>query len=91
MKIPKKIVETVDAKIVTVMAKVCDNGTYELLTEDAQVLATHEGYVPSFFPEVHYGDYLDLHIELETGKILNWRTPDPAVVAKDFGLLEAEE
>ena len=32
-------------------------------------------YVPGFFPTEHFGDYLDLTIDIETGKILNWVKP----------------
>lgn len=35
----------------------------------------YDGYVPSFFPDKHYGDYLILDIDLETGHILNWNKP----------------
>lgn len=29
--------------------------------------------VPSFFPGNHYGEYIDFKIDLDTGKILNWK------------------
>ena len=32
----------------------------------------YDGYVPDFFPEEHYGDYVILSIDTRTGKILNW-------------------
>lgn len=35
----------------------------------------YEGYVPDFFPGNHYGDYLILNIDVETGMILNWMKP----------------
>jgi len=40
----------------------------------------YEGYVPSFFPNdddgsSHYGDYLILNIDAETGQIMNWKKP----------------
>ena len=34
-----------------------------------------DGYVPDFFPGDHGGDYMELDIELATGKILNWTPP----------------
>ncbi len=35
----------------------------------------YDGYVPKFFPGEHYGDYVELEIDLKTGKILNWNPP----------------
>lgn len=35
----------------------------------------YDGYVPSFFPGQHYGDYVQLEIDLATGQILNWAAP----------------
>ena len=32
-------------------------------------------YVPDFFPDEHYGDYVMLDIDVKTGKIINWRVP----------------
>ena len=32
----------------------------------------YDGYVPDFFPETHYGDYVELTIDTATGQILNW-------------------
>ncbi len=75
MKLPRKIIETIDAYSVEVHAKVCDSGSYTLKDLNGKELANSNDYVPSFFPDVHYGDYLILNIELETGKILNWRRP----------------
>ena len=88
MKIPKKVVETVHVKSVRVHAKVCDSASYSLIGANDLVIAERDGYVPNFFPEEHYGDYLDLEIDIETGMILNWTKPDPEEVAKAFGLLE---
>ncbi len=42
--------------------------------EDNEV-AGYNGYVPKFFPEEHYGDYVQLDIDLKTGQILNWKSP----------------
>lgn len=35
----------------------------------------YSGYVPDFFPGNHYGDDIQLEIDLESGKILNWKHP----------------
>lgn len=90
MEIPKKIIETVKVKSVRVHAKVCDSGIYDLRDELGKTMASREDYVPSFFPGDHYGDYIDLDIDLESGKILNWKMPDPLAVAICFKMIEEE-
>ena len=42
---------------------------------DGSTVATYNGYVPGFMPGNHYGDYVELDIDLKTGKILNWKAP----------------
>lgn len=92
MEIPRKIVETIKAETVTVHAKVCDSASYALCGPNGQVIAErNDDYVPSFFPGEHYGDYIILEINLETGEIVNWKKPDPACVASAFNLLQEDE
>jgi hypothetical protein len=88
MDLPRKIVETVQVESVTVHAKVCDSGVYVLKDKEGREIAERADYVPEFFPGEHFGDYLTLNINLETGQIMNWKKPDPALVAKAFGLIE---
>jgi hypothetical protein len=38
-------------------------------------IGERDNYVPDWMPENHYGDYVELHINVETGQILNWKTP----------------
>ena len=45
----------------------------------------HDGYVPSFMPGEHYGDYITLDIDVKTGKILNWVPPSKKQLTKVFG------
>jgi hypothetical protein len=92
VRIPKKVVETVEAKSVEVHVKVCDSGIYTLKGQDGKKLAEiDEDYVPKFFPGEHYGDYLILDIDLASGKILNWQEPDPMTVADAFGMVADDE
>lgn len=98
MKIPKKVVETIDVKFVRLHAKVCDSASYSLLDEKFNQVADRDDYVPHFFPygksgnESHFGDYIDLWIDIETGQIMNWKKNiEPADVARSFDLLEGEE
>jgi|TARA_B110001469_G_C9392769_1_gene202558 hypothetical protein len=44
----------------------------------------YEGYVPDFFPEQHFGDYVTLDIDTQTGVILNWFPISKATVDATF-------
>lgn len=82
--------QKVNVKSVTVHCKVCDSGSYSLKSADGKEIASLDDYVPGFFPGEHYGDYLDLDIDLETGQILNWKKPAPEAVAEAFNLSSKE-
>lgn len=70
----KKTVE-VEAKTLCLHMKVRDEFCAVLKDQDGDSLKNYEGYVPNFMPGNHYGDYLILDIDIETGKILNWKPP----------------
>lgn len=90
MKIPKQVVETVEAKSIKVFAKLRDSGSYELMGMDGKSIKLEsDGYVPTWFPGGD-SDYLDLDIDLETGVVLNWKKPAPEEVAKTFCLIPFE-
>ena len=91
MKLPRKIIENIDARSILVHAKVCDSASYTLKDMNGKELALRDDYVPSFFPDEHYGDYLILDIELESGRILNWKRPDELAVSEAFNLIERDE
>lgn len=75
----------VDIKTVSVHVKVCDSGFYDLKDASGKVIATrNEDYVPSIFPGDHYGDYLILDIDIETGLITNWKKPSPEKLLQSF-------
>ena len=84
----EKTVE-VEAKELRLYMKVCDGFCGAIYDQDGkQIGEDYEGYVPDFMPgdidgSSHYGDYLILNIDLDTGHILNWKAPDPESV-KDF-------
>ena len=44
----------------------------------------YDGYVPDFMPGDHYGDYVMLEIDIETGHIVNWKKPSKADLDKVF-------
>ena len=68
----KKTVE-VEAKTLKMTVKCSDAFHCKIFDQDGDKLIDYEGYVPDFFPEKHYGDYVILTIDLDTGRILNWK------------------
>jgi hypothetical protein len=80
MKINRKKVVQVEAVAVVITAKVRDAGCYTIIDQEGEVIGEHDGYVPDFFPEEHYGDYLMLQINLDTGQVMNWTAPTPEQV-----------
>lgn len=67
--------------------KICDEGTYSLLGENDNVLASYEGYVPDCIPG-SYGDYVEFNID-ENGKIENWgKYCSPSRVRRSFFEIE---
>lgn len=67
----------VEAKTLSIYCKVCDNFTASLLDQNGETIHDQEdGYVPSFMPGDHYGDYLILEIDIDTGVVKNWKVPD---------------
>ncbi len=63
----------VNAKTLKLHIKVCDRFEADLVDQQGDVLKEYEGYVPDFMPEQHYGDYLILDIDIDTGVITNWK------------------
>jgi len=62
------------ARILKICLKVVD-GFEGILEENGRKTAEYSGYVPSFFPEEHFGDYVELDIDVDTGQIVNWNKP----------------
>ena len=75
MKLNTKKVVQVNASTLKIYCKVCDNFSASLDDDEGNELVDYEGYVPEFMPGDHFGDYLILDIEIDTGKILNWKVP----------------
>jgi len=44
-----------------------------------------DGYVPDFMPGQHYGDYVILNIDLDTGLVTNWKQPTAEQIEKFIG------
>lgn len=68
----------VQATTVSINAKCSDLCVTVLLDKDGTEIFEHDGYVPDFMPGDHYGDYVQLDIDLETGQIKNWKAPTAA-------------
>jgi hypothetical protein len=66
----------VEAKTLKLHLKVCDEFTAHVYDQDGQELGGQsDGYVPDFMPGEHYGDYVILDIDIDTGQITNWKKP----------------
>lgn len=70
----QKIVEQ-EVTELRIYTKVTDTFTASLVDGDGHIIKDYEGYVPPFMPGKHYGDYIILNINLETGVITNWSKP----------------
>jgi hypothetical protein len=93
MDIPVKVVQTIKANAVHIFLTVRDEFSADLVTYDEQgrqvtkCHAEYEGYVPAWMPgDTNAGDCVDLVIDLETGRILNWdhRRVQQQDIAKTF-------
>lgn len=73
IKLNKKV--DADAKILCLHIKVVDNFCCTVCDQDRTELVGYDGYVPHFMPGEHFGDYVLLDIDIDTGKILNWKVP----------------
>lgn len=78
----------VNAKTLRIHMKVRDQFGADLKDADGEVLKEYEGYVPDFMPEQHYGDYLILDIDIDTGQITNWVKPSAEQIEE---FINAEE
>ena len=73
MKVNVKVVKPIELKTLKISMKVRDSFCCDIVDENNETIVDgYEGYVPGFMPEDHYGDYLYLDIDLETGMITNW-------------------
>lgn len=75
MKLGIKREVEVDAKTLSMCLKVSDQFAARLLDAAGETLHDHDGYVPGFMPGEHYGDYVMLDIDIESGRITNWKAP----------------
>ena len=81
----------VEAKTLKLNMKVCDQFRARLYDQDDMFIGEYEGYVPAFMPGQHFGDYLRLDINIDTGQITNWVKPEPELVEEIFCKQEEED
>jgi len=63
-----------DAKTIKIHLKVSDRFSYQIVDAQGDVLHDQDdGYVPEFMPGDHYGDYVILDIDIDSGQITNWK------------------
>jgi len=62
-------------KTIKLCAKTVDNCDLVYLDENGEFVGRRNDYVPDYFPEEHYGDYVEFEIDVKTGQILNWKAP----------------
>lgn len=71
----------------TISAKCSDMFSAILYEDNKQVGNEYSDYVPNWFPNPqadHFGDYVELQIDIDTGQILNWRKPTKAQLNETF-------
>ena len=72
--------------IISISAK-CSDMFAASLKQDERVIGNYDGYVPDWFPNPraeHFGDYVELQIDIETGRIVNWKKPTQAQLNTTF-------
>ena len=77
VQINQKKTVSVDVKTIRIHAKCTDRCVTDIVDQDGETIYQHDGYVPGFMPGDHYGDYVILDIDAESGQILNWKAPSP--------------
>ena len=83
MKLSIKKEVQVEAKTIQIFCKVRDNFTASILDQDNDTIFEQEdGYVWDIMPGDHFGDYVILNIDIETGQITNWEKPTVPEVQK---------
>ena len=74
----------VKIRVIEISAKCSDLFSMGIVSPSGQTNWKYNGYVPEFFPDQHFGDYVMLRIDVNTGKILNWKKPNQETLTKAF-------
>lgn len=73
-------------RTLSITVKCSDMFAATLLNND-KPQGSFDGYVPKWFPNPrvqHFGDYVELIIDIDTGKIVNWQKPTTAQLEETF-------
>ena len=70
---------------IRIMAKCSDMFSATLVNGVGNRVGDFSGYVPEWMPGQHFGDYVELDIDVETGVIRNWKRPSIEGLKKTFG------
>ncbi len=73
--------------------KISDRFCGSLFDAEGELIGSLEDqYVPGFFPDQHFGDYLIFDIDINTGQIVNWKKDiDPREVEEEFCIREDDD
>ena len=71
---------------IRITAKCSDMFSAQLVDINGKIVGEYEGYVPDFMPGEHYGDYVQLDIDIPTGNVLNWKCPSQGQLNETFKL-----
>jgi hypothetical protein len=74
-------------KTMFITAKCSDMFRVSLRDDSMGEVREYEGYVPKWFPNqdvLHCGDYVELEIDVSTGRILNWKKPTEEDLSETF-------
>jgi len=75
-------------KTILISSKCSDLLYLDLYDENGNQLGKiYNGYVPNWLPNKnfqHSGDYIDLEVDIVTGQIMNWVTPNASDLKKTF-------
>ena len=77
------------AKTMQVTAKCSDLFTATLHDGNGAMVGSYDGYVPAFFSNKgvrHYGDCVEIEVDLATGQIVGWVAP----TAKDLAIFKQD-
>ena len=76
MEIEATEIVKVNVETLKIHIKVTDRFTASIVSSSGRDVYNQDGgYVPGFMPGDHYGDYLILDINIDTGQITNWEKP----------------
>ena len=74
----------------------CSDTFWSAITDDKGKQVGKKDYlgcVPKWFPNAgvkHYGDYIELNIDMETGQIINWIKPTQEQLEETFKINSEE-